>query len=346
MFPLSTYEYALPYIRSLTRSTPTHHPPLTPLGRAVELRDGGSRYLGKGVLKACANVNDIIAPSLLGKDPADQTALDDAMIAMDGTDNKGTVTRLLPPAPFPTHTLEHRVPHSPARCVYSRRARGAWSETHSLARFVRSLAHLHTLILFSHAGLPQSLQLFVGRQPPYALHSPPPTPPHPPPFAGNLGANAILGVSLALSKAGAAGKGVPLYQHYADLAGNDDLVLPVPSFNVINGGSHAGNKLAMQEFMILPTGAATFTEAMTIGCEVRLSHRPRASQSPAHERCTHCKHGTFGHPRTPPGTHGTHSAHICTHMQWHAVPIDAIDARESSWLRSHNTILRCLYSHP
>lgn len=69
-----------------------------------------------------------------------------------------------------------------------------------------------------------------------------------------LGANAILGVSLAVAKAGAAKKGVPLYKHLADLAGNTNIVLPVPAFNVINGGSHAGNKLAMQEFMILPTG--------------------------------------------------------------------------------------------
>lgn len=57
-----------------------------------------------------------------------------------------------------------------------------------------------------------------------------------------------------MCKAGAAKKGVPLYRHIADLAGNKEVILPVPSFNVINGGSHAGNKLAMQEFMILPTG--------------------------------------------------------------------------------------------
>lgn len=83
-----------------------------------------------------------------------------------------------------------------------------------------------------------------------------------------LGANAILGVSLAVAKAGAAKKGVPLYKHIADLAGNSNIVLPVPAFNVINGGSHAGNKLAMQEFMILPTGAASFNEAMRMGSEV------------------------------------------------------------------------------
>ncbi|XP_039296464.1 enolase isoform X2 [Nilaparvata lugens] len=83
-----------------------------------------------------------------------------------------------------------------------------------------------------------------------------------------FGANAILGVSLAVCKAGAAKKGVPLYKHIADLACNKEIILPVPAFNVINGGSHAGNKLAMQEFMILPTGASSFTEAMKIGSEV------------------------------------------------------------------------------
>ena len=82
-----------------------------------------------------------------------------------------------------------------------------------------------------------------------------------------LGANALLGVSLAVCKAGAAKKGVPLYQHIADLSGNKKIILPVPAFNVINGGSHAGNKLAMQEFMILPTGASSFTEAMKMGTE-------------------------------------------------------------------------------
>lgn len=86
---------------------------------------------------------------------------------------------------------------------------------------------------------------------------------------GKLGANAILGVSMAVARAGAAKKNVPLYQHIADLAGNKDaFILPVPCFNIINGGSHAGNKLAMQEFMILPTGASSFAEAMKIGSEV------------------------------------------------------------------------------
>jgi len=85
-----------------------------------------------------------------------------------------------------------------------------------------------------------------------------------------LGANAILGVSMAVCKAGAASKDMPLYKHIAELAGNptDKMCMPVPAFNVINGGSHAGNKLAMQEFMILPVGATTFTEAMKMGSEV------------------------------------------------------------------------------
>jgi enolase len=142
---------------------------------AVELRDGGERYLGKGVLIAVANVNDILGPAVKGLDVTDQEGIDKTMIDLDGTPNKA-----------------------------------------------------------------------------------------------NMGANAILGISLAVSKAGAAAKKVPLYQHYADLAGNDlkQFTMPVPCFNVINGGSHAGNKLAFQEYFVIPTGASTFAEAMQIGCEV------------------------------------------------------------------------------
>eukprot|EP01027_Heterolobosea_sp_BB2_P027000 GEZU01042160.1.p1 GENE.GEZU01042160.1~~GEZU01042160.1.p1 ORF type:complete len:480 (+),score=209.01 GEZU01042160.1:135-1442(+) len=148
----------------------------TGIYEALELRDGDKkRYLGKGVLKAVANVNDIIAPKLIGQDPTNQKEIDRIMLELDGTESKS-----------------------------------------------------------------------------------------------KLGANAILGVSLAVCRAGAAAKGVPLYQHIADLAGKSgkSFVLPVPAFNVINGGSHAGNKLAMQEFMILPTGAASFKEAMRMGAEV------------------------------------------------------------------------------
>jgi enolase len=142
---------------------------------AVELRDGGDRYLGKGVLKAVANVNDVLGPAVKGMDVTDQQGVDDTMLKLDGTPNKA-----------------------------------------------------------------------------------------------KLGANSILGVSLAISKAGAAAKKVPLYKHYADLAGNNDekFTMPVPCFNVINGGSHAGNKLAFQEYFVIPTGAKSFAEAMQIGCEV------------------------------------------------------------------------------
>ncbi|ANB13626.1 phosphopyruvate hydratase ENO1 [Sugiyamaella lignohabitans] len=84
-----------------------------------------------------------------------------------------------------------------------------------------------------------------------------------------LGANAILGVSLAASRAGAAEKGVPLYQHIAEIAGTPaPYVLPVPFQNVINGGSHAGGALAIQEFMIAPTGFTSFTDALRAGSEV------------------------------------------------------------------------------
>ncbi|EQC41869.1 enolase [Saprolegnia diclina VS20] len=145
----------------------------TGIHEAVELRDGGKRYLGKGVTQAVNNVKNILGPKLEGMDPTKQVDIDQLMRDLDGTDNKG-----------------------------------------------------------------------------------------------KLGANAILGVSLAVAKAGARAKGVPLFQHFADMIGNDKLVLPVPAFNVINGGSHAGNALAFQEFMILPTGAASFSEAMAMGCEV------------------------------------------------------------------------------
>ncbi|KAL1566057.1 Enolase [Salvia divinorum] len=151
----------------------------TGIYEALELRDGGSDYLGKGVAKAVNNVNSIIAPALVGKNPAEQTSIDNFMVQeLDGTQNEW-----------------------------------GWCKQ-------------------------------------------------------KLGANAILAVSLALCKAGAAVLNIPLYKHIANLAGNKKLVLPVPAFNVINGGSHAGNKLAMQEFMILPVGASSFTEAMKMGVEV------------------------------------------------------------------------------
>ncbi|KAG2609247.1 hypothetical protein PVAP13_4KG019900 [Panicum virgatum] len=124
----------------------------TGIYEALELRDGGSDYLGKGVLKAVDNVNSIIGPAIIGKDPTEQVDIDNFMVQqLDGTSNEW-----------------------------------GWCKQ----------------------------------------------------------------------------------KHIANLAGNKTLVLPVPAFNVINGGSHAGNKLAMQEFMILPTGASSFKEAMKMGVEV------------------------------------------------------------------------------
>jgi enolase len=84
----------------------------------------------------------------------------------------------------------------------------------------------------------------------------------------NFGANAILAVSMAVCKAGAEAKKVALYQHVADLAGVKEVILPVPSFNVINGGKHAGNELAMQEFMLLSVDAPSFSEGLRYGTEV------------------------------------------------------------------------------
>lgn len=141
---------------------------------AHELRDNDkSRYLGKGVLTAVKNVNEVLGPAVIGLNPVNQSEIDAKLIALDGTDNKS-----------------------------------------------------------------------------------------------KYGANAILGISLAVARAGAAHKGVPLYRHIADLADNKDIRLPVPCFNVINGGSHAGNNLAMQEFMLIPIGAPSFTEALRYGSEV------------------------------------------------------------------------------
>eukprot|EP01108_Squamamoeba_japonica_P005420 TRINITY_DN4275_c0_g1_i2.p1 TRINITY_DN4275_c0_g1~~TRINITY_DN4275_c0_g1_i2.p1 ORF type:complete len:460 (-),score=212.69 TRINITY_DN4275_c0_g1_i2:31-1338(-) len=146
----------------------------TGIYEAVELRDGDKdAYLGKGVSKAVANVNGAIRDALIGKDAASQSEIDDALLKLDGTDNKG-----------------------------------------------------------------------------------------------KLGANAILGTSMAICRAGAAANKLPLYAYIAKLAGTKEMLMPVPAFNVINGGSHAGNKLAMQEFMLLPIGASSFTEAMRMGAEV------------------------------------------------------------------------------
>jgi enolase len=130
--------------------------------------------MGKGVLKAVANVNNVLGPMLKGMDPTQQTAIDEV---------------------GPSFVLLGRSGQYPD-----------WVPMQQM--------------MIAKDGTPNK---------------------------SNLGANAILGVSLALAKAGAAAKGVPLYQHFADLAGNNkQFVMPTPCFNVINGGSHAGNRLAFQ----------------------------------------------------------------------------------------------------
>ena len=137
---------------------------------AVELRDGGDRYGGKGVLKAIAGINNEITPKLIGLDAADQKAIDKLMIDLDGTENKS-----------------------------------------------------------------------------------------------KLGANAILGVSLAVAKAGANSTNTPLFKYVGGAKAN---LLPVPMMNILNGGAHADTNVDIQEFMIAPFGATSFKEALRWGTEI------------------------------------------------------------------------------
>merc|ERR1711937_1075381 len=113
-----------------------------------------------------------------------------------------------------------------------------------------------------------------------------------------LGANAILAVSMAVARAGAASKSQPLYKYIAELAGKptDKYVMPVPSFNVINGGSHAGNRLACQEFMILPVGASSFKEAMQIGAEVYHNLKAVTKKKYGQDACNVGDEGGFAIP--------------------------------------------------
>jgi enolase len=143
----------------------------TGVHEAVELRDEDKKvYGGKGVLKAVKNVNEPIAEKLIGWDVADQTGIDQAMIALDGTDNKSS-----------------------------------------------------------------------------------------------LGANAILAVSLAVAKAAALEANLPLYRY---VGGTNAKILPIPMMNILNGGAHADNKIDFQEFMVMPIGASSFSEALQYGVEI------------------------------------------------------------------------------
>jgi enolase len=139
---------------------------------AFELRDGGSRYLGEGVLKAVSNVNNVIARKIVGQDCTKQKEVDELMIELDGTLNKS-----------------------------------------------------------------------------------------------NLGANAILAVSMAVCKAGALESNLPLYEYIAELAGSRGVTLPIPQMNVINGGMHAGIKNDFQEHLIMPFGAKTYSDALRMCSE-------------------------------------------------------------------------------
>ncbi|MFB4164522.1 phosphopyruvate hydratase [Alteribacillus sp. JSM 102045] len=137
---------------------------------AVELRDGGDRFMGKGVLQAVDHVNEEIAPDVVGMDVTDQTGIDELLLDLDGTDNKE-----------------------------------------------------------------------------------------------KLGANAILGVSMAVAHAAANDLGIPLYEY---LGGFNAKTLPVPMMNILNGGEHADNNVDIQEFMVMPVGAEDFPQAIRIGAEI------------------------------------------------------------------------------
>ena len=145
----------------------------TGAAEALELRDGGDSFMGKGVNQAVANVNDKIAPALIGHDAADQQGVDQVMLDLDGTDNKS-----------------------------------------------------------------------------------------------NLGANAILAVSLAVAKAEAASEGLPLWKYIAKLTDTQEVSLPLPMMNIMNGGAHAGWTTDIQEYMIMPVGAPTFAEGIRRATEV------------------------------------------------------------------------------
>lgn len=145
----------------------------TGAAEALELRDGGDHFMGKGVDQAVANVNEKIAPALVGHDAADQSGIDQIMLDLDGTDNKS-----------------------------------------------------------------------------------------------NLGANAILAVSLAVAKAEAASEGLPLWKYIAKLTDTQEVSLPLPMMNIMNGGAHAGWTTDIQEYMIMPVGAPTFAEGIRRATEV------------------------------------------------------------------------------
>ena len=225
----------------------------TGIFEALELRDGDkSQYMGKGVSKAIANVNKVLAPALLGKDCADQGALDRLMVEqLDGS----AFARGRPRA-----STRARAAPAPADGPCSSRAPERAGASCALAppRPRCAQASGPRPLTFRASPLRSPSLARPGKNENGWAKS-------------KLGANAILGVSMAVCRAGAAAHGLPLYAYIAKLAGRSatgPFTLPVPFFNVINGGEHAGNGLAFQEFMIAPVGARSFSESMRIGSEV------------------------------------------------------------------------------
>ncbi|KAG1649792.1 Enolase [Nymphon striatum] len=247
----------------------------TGIHEALELRDGDkSSYHGKGVSKAVSNINNIIAPQILANnlDVTDQEAVDKFMIKLDGTDNKVRQHTLLSPLFKSKIGTPQGDPIFPL--LFSSYIADLPSSLPSATVNFPSNMSINCL-LYAHDTclIADDLQSYLDSLTEYCKIN------HKPIInvskskvivfhKAKLGANAILGVSLAVCKAGATHKGIPLYKHIADISGVKELILPVPAFNVINGGTHAGNKLAMQEFMIFPTGANSFTEAMKMGSEI------------------------------------------------------------------------------
>jgi len=139
-----------------------------------------------------------------------------------------------------------------------------------------------------------------------------------------LGANAILAVSLATARAGAHSRGIPLYQHLAELAGKptNKFIMPVPSLNIINGGAHAGNSLEMQEFMILPTGADSFKESFRLGIEVYHSLATLLKKKFGKSAANVGDEGGFGAPQIEDENHCLEIIMEAIHNSGHSGKID------------------------
>ena len=154
-----------------------------------------------------------------------------------------------------------------------------------------------------------------------------------------VGANAILAVSLATARAGAAANGIPLYQHLAALAGKptDKFIMPVPSLNIINGGAHAGNSLEMQEFMILPTGASSFRESIRMGVEVYHALAKLLKSKFGKSAANVGDEGGFGAPQIKDENHTLEIIAEALHLSGHEGKIDiGLDVAASEFYNTEN----------